>query len=71
MRKKRKNGVRNLYLPSWLKLRMNDDLKTQADWMISQGESCNAGSVKIKLHLKSRPWNVILSVERRYNDYKK
>lgn len=70
-RRKHQKNVRNLYLPGWIRLRMSDDIKKQSDWLISQAESCNAGSVKIKLHLKNRPWNVTLSVERRYNDYKK
>ena len=70
-RRKHQKNARNLYLPGWTRLRMSDDIKEQSDWLISQAESCNAGSVKIKIHLKSRPWNIILSVERRYNDYKK
>lgn len=60
--------VRNLYLPSWLKLRMNDDLKTQADWMIEQATNANADSMSIAVHIKHRPWDVILTVKRRRND---
>lgn len=61
--------VRNLYLPSWLKLRMDDNLKTQADWMIERATNVNADSMSIAVHLKHRPWDVILTVKRRHNDH--
>lgn len=71
MRKKKqlRRIARNLYLPSWLKLRINPDLKGQADWLIEQGELTGASSIALRLHLKHRPWNVILTVKRRYNDH--
>ena len=51
-------------MPSWLKLRMNDDLKKQIDWMINSAEGCNADSVIYRLRLKNRPRIVSLSVKR-------
>lgn len=69
MRKKRKNCFRNIYLPSWLKLRMNDSLKTQAGWLTEQATSINADSMSLALHLKHRPWDVILTVKRQHNKY--
>ena len=69
MKKKRKNGVRNPYLPSWLRLRMNDSLKTQADWMIEKAANVNADSMSIVVYLKHRPWDVILTVKRRNNSH--
>lgn len=69
MRKKRKNSVRNINLPSYLKLRMNDDLKTQAEWMIERATNVNAEIMSITAHLKYRPWDVILTVKRRHNKY--
>lgn len=68
-RKKDYRQVRNLSLPSWLKLRMNDVLKTQADWMIEQAAGINADSMSIALRLKHRPWNVILTVKRIHSKY--
>lgn len=68
-RRKDLRPVRNILLPSWLKLRMNDGLKTQADWMIERATEVCADSMSIALHLKHRPWDVILTVKRRYNDH--
>lgn len=64
MRKKRKNTARNLSLPMWLKLRMDDSLFGQVKWMIDSAEKCNADSVRINLWLKHRPWIVTLGVKR-------
>jgi len=71
MRKKKQlhRTAWNLYLTSWLKLRMNDDLKTQADWMVEQATSVNADSMSIAVHLKYRPWDVVLTVKRRYKNH--
>ena len=68
-RRKYQGKVRNLYLPSWLKLRMNDGLKTQTDWLIERATIVNADSLSIKMHLKHRPWDVILTVKRIHNDH--
>ena len=68
-RRKYQRKVKNLYLPSWLKLRMNDSLKTQADWMIERATNVNADSMSIAVHLKYRPWDVIVTVKRRYNSH--
>ncbi len=67
-RKKDYRQVRNLSLPSWLKLRMNDDLKTQDDWMVRQATGVNADSMSITAHFKHRPYDVILTVKRRHNN---
>lgn len=71
--RKRKKPVRriegNIYLPSWLKLRMNDSLKTQVDWMIERATRVNAVSMTISAIPKYRPWNVKVTVERLYNSH--
>lgn len=67
-RKKDYRQVRNLSLPSWLKLRMNDDLKTQAEWMIGKATGVNADSMSITALYQHRPWAVILTVKRRHNN---
>ena len=66
MRKKKQlhRTTRNITLPSWLKLRMDDNLKTQVDWMIERADRFNAGSMSIVAHRKNRPWDVILTVKR-------
>lgn len=66
MRKNKKSHrtARNLNLPSWLKLRMDDSLKTQAKWMMERATDVNAGSMSIAVELKHRPWKVILMVKR-------
>lgn len=69
MRRKYQNKVRNLYLPSRLKRRMNPDRIGVTDWMIEEGELTGASSIAIKLHLEHRPWDVILTVKRRHNDH--
>ena len=65
-RRKSKHVTRILYLPDWVRLRMNDDLMNQAWFMMEQAEKCNAGRVAIKIGLKNRPWTVTLSVDRKY-----
>lgn len=69
MRKKRQQRSisRNLSLPVWLKLRMNDELKNQVEWMINGAEKCNADMVSQSVVLKYRPWKVSLQVKRIYD----
>lgn len=63
MRKKRKNTARNLSLPMWLKLRMDDSFFGSVKWMIDSAEVCNAKSVRMKLGLKRMPWTATLEVK--------
>jgi len=69
MRKKRKDKrrSRNLSLPMWLKLRMDDSFFGQVKWMIDSAEECNASSVKLRLVLKRTPWIATLEVKRHGN----
>ena len=69
MRKKRKQRIisRNLSLPVWLKLRMNEELKSQVEWMINGAEKCNADMVSQSVVFKHRPWKVTLQVKRIYD----
>ena len=67
MRKKRKNPARNLSLPMWLKLRMDDSFFGQVKRMIDIAEECNAGSVRVRLVLKRTPWIATLEVKRHGN----
>lgn len=69
MRKKRQQcrTTRNLSLPMWLKLRMNDELKNQVDWMINGAVKCNADMVCQSVVFKHRPWKVTLQVKRIYD----
>lgn len=55
-------------LPVWMKLRMNDEVKNQVDWMINGAEKCNAGMVSQSVVLKLRPWKVTLQVKRIYDN---
>lgn len=64
MRKKRKNTARNLSLPMWLKLRMDDSFFSQVKWMIDSAEVVNAESMRVRLGLKRRPWIAMLEVKR-------
>lgn len=67
-RSKRNRGkARNLSLPMWLKLRMDDSLFGQVKWMIDSAEECNADSVRVGLVLKRRPWVATLEVKRHGN----
>ena len=70
MRKKRQQRSiqRNLYLPVWLKLRMNNELKDQVDWMINWAEKCNADMVSQSVLLNKRSWKVTLQVKRVYDN---
>lgn len=70
MRKKRqvRRTTRNLNLPVWLKLRMNDELKSQVEWMINGAEKCNADMVSQSVVFKHRPWEVTLQVKRVYDN---
>ena len=70
MRKKRivRRTTRNLSLPEWLKLRMNDELKSQVEWMINGAEKCNADMVSQSVVFKHRPWKVTLQVKRVYDN---
>ena len=65
-RRKYQRPVRNIFLPGWLKLRADDGMKNQANWMMDSAEEVNADSVSIRLGLKHRPWDVILTVKRRH-----
>lgn len=68
MKRKRHNRqVRDLYLPSWLMLRMDAGLKNSVEWMIKGAEECNADSVSQSIVLKGRPWKVTLQVKRIYD----
>ena len=67
MRKKRKNTARNLSLPMWLKLRVDDSFFGQVKWMIDSAEVVNAGSVRLRLGLKRMPWTATLEVKRHGN----
>ena len=67
MRKKRKNTARNLSLPMWLKLRMDDSFFGSVKWMIDSAEECNAGSVRMRLGFKRMPWTATLEVKRHGN----
>lgn len=67
MRKKRKNTARNLNLPMWLKLRMDDSFFGQVKWMIDSAEECNADSVRVRLVLKRTTWIATLKVKRHGN----
>lgn len=67
MRKKRKKTGRNLSLPMWLKLRMDDSFFGQVMWMIDNAEECNASSVRVRLGLKRTPWIATLEVKRHGN----
>ena len=64
MRKKRKNTARNLSLPMWLKLRMDDSFFGQVKWMIDSAEECNADSVRVRLAFKRTTWIATLEVKR-------
>lgn len=64
MRKKRKNTARNLSLPMWLKLRMDDSFFGQVKWMIDSAEECNADRMRVRLVLKRTPWIATLEVKR-------
>lgn len=70
MRKKRqqRSVCRNLCLPVWLKLRMNDELKNQVEWMINGAEKLNADMVSQSVVLKHLPWEVTLQVKRVYDN---
>lgn len=65
--RKDKRRPRNLSLPMWLKLRMDDSLFGQVKWMIDKAEGCNAGSMRVRLVLKRRPWIATLEVKRHVN----
>lgn len=70
MRKKRQQRsiCRILCLPVWLKLRMDEDLKNQVEWMINGAEKCNADMVSQSAVFKHRPWKVTLQVKRIYDN---
>lgn len=65
--RKDKRRFRNLSLPMWLKLRMDDSFFGQVKWMIDRAEVVNAGSVRLKLGLKRMPWTATLEVKRHGN----
>lgn len=69
MRKKRqvRRTKRNLNLPVWLKLRMNEELRDHVEWMIDWAEKCNADMVSQSAVFKHRPWKVTLQVKRIYD----
>lgn len=51
-------------LPGWLKLRADETFVAQMHWMIDGAEECNAGSVKLRVKLKRKPWVATLEVKR-------
>lgn len=51
----------------WLKLRMNDELNNQVEWMINGAVKCNADLVSQSVVLKNRTWKVTLQVKRVYD----
>jgi len=64
-RSKRNRGkARNLSLPMWLKLRMDDSFFGQVKWMIDSAEKCNADTTRVRLGLKRMPWIATLEVKR-------
>lgn len=67
MRKKRKyrRTTRDLSLPMWLKLRMNNELKNQVEWMMIWAEKCNADMVSQSVTISR--WKITLEVKRRYD----
>jgi len=65
--RKDKRRFRNLSLPMWLKLRMDDSFFGQVKWMIDSAEGCNADSTRVRLALKRRPWVATLEVKRHGN----
>lgn len=62
--KKRQKRARNVTLPGWLKLRADETFVAQMHWMIDGAEECNAGSVKLRVKLKRKPWVATLEVKR-------
>lgn len=61
-----KRQRRNLSLPAIRKFReaiVNGNIGT---FLIEFGENVNAGSVKVKYHLKNRPWVVTVEARRIY-----
>lgn len=66
-RKRNRGKARNLSLPMWLKLRMDDSFFGQVKWMIDSAEECNADSVRVRIGLKRRPWDVTLEVKHHGN----
>jgi len=66
-RKRNRGKARNLSLPMWLKLRMDDSFFGQVKWMIDSAEECNADSVRVRLVLKRTPWIATLEVKRHDN----
>ena len=67
-RSKRNRGkARNLSLPMWLKLRMDDSFFGQGKWMIDSAEECNADTMRVRLVLKRAPWVATLEVKRHGN----
>lgn len=66
-RKRNRDKARNLSLPMWLKLRMDDSFFGQVKWMIDSTEECNADRMRVRLVLKRRPWIATLEVKRHGN----
>lgn len=65
--RKDKRRSRNLSLPMWLKLRMDDSFFGSVKWMIDSAEECNAESMRMRLGLKRMPWTATLEVKRHDN----
>lgn len=65
--RKDKRRFRNLSLPMWLKLRMDDSFFGQVKWMIDSAEEYNAASMRLRLVLKRMPWIATLEVKRHGN----
>ena len=66
-RKKKQRRIRKIYQLSWRNLRMDDSFFGYVNWMIDSAEECNAGSMRVRLGLKRRPWIATLEVKRHDN----
>ena len=61
-----KRQRRNLSLPAIRKFREDIVKGNIGTFLIESGENVNAGSVKVKYHLKNRPWVVTVEARRIY-----
>lgn len=57
---------RTLSIPAIRKFREAIESGKLGSWLIDSGEKVNAGSVKVKYHLKNRPWVVTVEARRIY-----
>lgn len=61
-----KRQRRNLTLPAIKKFREAIESGNLGGWLIEQGESACAGSIKVKYTLKNRKWVVSIEARRIY-----